>query len=325
MVRGIERGNGVSGYVTRRLISAFITILGTSFLVFSAVRFLPGNAVDVIASTSTVGGPNAKAQIRHELGLDQSLPVGYVHWLGDIGTGHLGKSLINGQSIAAYVKEGIPVSLELGLMSLLFGILFGVPIGVISAVAQDRWIDVVLRTIAILLLAVPGFLIATIVIVVASRAWNWNPPITYIKFVDDPIHNLGQFVLPAIILGFSSAAALMRFTRTAMLEVYRQDYVRTARAKGLTERVVVIRHALRNAMVPIVSVIGIFLAFIIGGTVIFEQIFQLPGVGRFLLSEVNTRDYPGVQAISLIFAVTVVIVNLATDISYTFIDPRVRY
>lgn len=315
----------MTAYVIGRLISAFITILGTSFLVYTAVRFLPGDAVDIIASTSTVGGPDGKAKVRHELGLDESLPVGYVKWLGDIGTGHLGKSLINGQSIADYIKEGLPVSFELGLMSLFFGIIFGVPIGVISAVAQDSWIDVILRTIAIILLAVPGFLIATIVIVVSSRLWNWNPPITYIKFSEDPIHNLGQFALPAVILGFSSAAALMRFTRTAMLEVYRQDYVRTARAKGLTERVVIMRHAFRNAMVPIVSIIGIFLAFIVGGTVIFEQIFQLPGVGRFLLSEVNTRDYPGVQAISLIFAATVVLVNLATDLSYTFIDPRVRY
>ncbi len=210
-------------------------------------------------------------------------------------------------------------------MSLFFGIVFGVPIGVISAVKQDTWIDVVLRSVAIFLLAVPGFVIATVVIVVASRAWNWSPPLSYIKFKDDPIHNLGQFALPAVILGFSSAAALMRFTRTAMLEVYRQDYVRTARAKGLTERVVVMRHAFRNSLIPIISVVGIFLAFIVGGTVIFEQMFQLPGLGRFLLSEINTRDYPGVQDISMIFAATVVLVNLATDIVYTFVDPRVRY
>jgi peptide/nickel transport system permease protein len=315
----------VSHYVVGRLISAFITILGTSFLVFSAVRFLPGSAVDIIASTSTVGGPEARQHVEHELGLDESLPVGYVHWLGNITHGDFGKSLINGQPISDYIKEGIPVTLELGLMSLFFGVVLGVPIGVISAVKQDSWLDFGLRGIAIVLLAIPGFLIATIVIVVASRAWNWNPPITYIRFTQDPVHNLGQFVLPAIILGFSSAAALMRFTRTAMLEVYRQDYVRTARAKGLADRTVVMRHAFRNALVPIISVIGIFLALIVGGTVIFEQIFQLPGVGRFLLSEVNTRDYPGVQAISLIFAVTVVMVNLATDLAYTFVDPRVRY
>jgi peptide/nickel transport system permease protein len=315
----------VSHYVVGRLISAFITILGTSFLVFSAVRFLPGSAVDIIASTSTVGGPEARQHVEHELGLDESLPVGYVHWLGNITHGDFGKSLINGQPISDYIKEGIPVTLELGLMSLFFGVVLGVPIGVISAVKQDSWLDFGLRGIAIVLLAIPGFLIATIVIVVASRAWNWNPPITYIRFTQDPVHNLGQFVLPAIILGFSSAAALMRFTRTAMLEVYRQDYVRTVRAKGLADRTVVMRHAFRNALVPIISVIGIFLALIVGGTVIFEQIFQLPGVGRFLLSEVNTRDYPGVQAISLIFAVTVVMVNLATDLAYTFVDPRVRY
>jgi len=312
-------------YILGRLISAVITILGSTFLVFIAVRFLPGDTVDIIASTSTVGGPDARKQIEHELGLDEPIPIAYARWLGDLARGDLGHSLINGQPIGDYIKEGLPVSIQLGVMSLFFGIIFGVPIGVISAVAQDTWLDVVLRTIAVILLAVPGFLIATIVIVTASRLWNWNPPITYIKFTEDPIHNLGQFVLPAIILGFSSAAALMRFTRTAMLEVYRQDYVRTARAKGLAERSVVLRHALRNALVPILSVVGIFLAFIVGGTVIFEQIFQLPGIGRFLLSEINTRDYPGVQAISLLFAVTVVLVNLITDISYTIVDPRVRY
>jgi peptide/nickel transport system permease protein len=312
-------------YLVGRLISAVITVFGTTFLVFVAVRFLPGNAVDVIASTSTVGGPDARAKIRHELGLDKSIPEGYAVWLKDLASGNLGESLINGQPISRYIKEGLPVSIELGLMSLLFGMTFGIPIGIISAVAQDTWLDVLLRSLAIALLAIPGFLIATIVIVLASRFWNWSPPISYIKFTDDPIHNLGQFALPAVILGFSSAAALMRFTRTAMLEVYRQDYVRTARAKGLAERVVVMRHAFRTSLIPIISVVGIFLAFIIGGTVIFEQMFQLPGIGRFLLSEVNTRDYPGVQAISLIFALVVVTVNLATDIVYTFVDPRVRY
>ena len=315
----------MTNYIVGRLISAVITVIGTTFLVFGAVRFLPGNAVDIIASTSTVGGPDAHAQVEHELGLDKPFLVGYGDWLKQVSTGDFGKSLINGQSINRFLKEGLPVSTELGLMSLVFGIAFGVPIGVISAVKQDSWVDFVLRSLSIVLLAVPGFLIAVIIIVVASRAWNWNPPITYIKFSDDPLHNLEQFLLPAIILGFSSAAALMRFTRTSMLDVYRQDYVRTARAKGLSERSVVWTHAFRNALIPIISVIGVFLAYIIGGTVIFEQIFQLPGIGRFLLSEVNTRDYPGIQAIALIFALIVVFVNLVTDLAYTLIDPRVRY
>jgi len=315
----------VTNYVIGRLISALITVIGTTFLVYGAVRFLPGNAVEIIASTSTVGGPNAYKQVEHELGLDKPFLIGYGDWVKQVATGNLGKSLINGQSIARYIKEGLPVSVELGLMSLFFGVVFGVPVGVLSAVRQDSWVDFALRSLSITLLAVPGFLIATVVIVVASKVWNWNPPITYIKFSNDPVHNLGQFVLPAIILGFSSAAALMRFTRTSMLDVYRQDYVRTARAKGLSQRSVVWTHAFRNSLIPIVSVIGVFMAYIIGGTVIFEQIFQLPGVGRFLLSEVNTRDYPGIQAIALIFALVVVVVNLVTDLLYTVIDPRVRY
>ncbi len=315
----------MSPYLVRRLIYAVITVIGATLLVSVALRILPGNAVDVILSTGTLSGPNARAQLEHEMGLDRPFLVSYAHWLGDIARGDLGNSLINGQSISRYIKEGLPVTLELGLMSLVFGVLFGVPVGVISAVRQDTWLDYLLRGLSIFLLSVPGFLIAVVVIVVASRLWNWNPPLTYIKFTDDPIHNLGQFTLPAVILGFSSAAALMRFTRTAMLDVVRQDYVRTARAKGLPGRAVITRHALRNSLIPIISVVGVFLAYIVGGTVIFEQIFQLPGLGRFLLSEANTRDYPGVQAIALIFAVVVVFVNLATDVVYSWADPRVRF
>ncbi|MBN9492314.1 ABC transporter permease [bacterium] len=312
-------------YVIQRLIVAFITILGVTFLVFVAMRALPGSAIDVITSTSTVGGENARHEIEHRLGLDEPIPIGYAKWLGDIARGDLGTSIISGQSISRYIREGLPVTLELGLMSLFFGIVFGIPIGIISAVKQDTPIDYALRSLAITLLSVPGFLIAVVVLVLASKFWNWAPPITYIKFTDDPIHNLGQFALPAIILGFSSSAALMRFTRTAVLDVYREDYVRTARAKGMAERVVVMRHVVRNSMIPIVTIIGLSLAYIIGGTVIFEQLFQLPGLGRFILSEINTRDYPGVQDISILFATVVVLVNLATDLVYTLIDPRVTY
>jgi peptide/nickel transport system permease protein len=314
----------MSGYIVRRLVLAAITVVGVTFLVFAAVRWLPGNRVDVLLATGTNSGPGARAKLEHELGFDRPFLVQYGTWLGSVATGHLGKSLVNGQSLAFYIKEGLPVSIELGLLSLLFGIVFGVSIGIISAVKQDTWVDYVLRSFAIFLLAMPGFLIAVIVIVLASRFWNWNPPITYIPLKRDPIHNLGQFLLPAVILGFSSAAALMRFTRTAMLDILRQDYIRTARSKGLGDRVVVLNHALRNSLIPIVSIVGLFLAYIVGGTVIFESIFQLPGVGRFLFEEVNTRDYPGIQAIALIFAVVVVLTNLATDIVYTWVDPRVR-
>src|SRR5947209_6238686 len=216
----------MSSYIIRRLLLAAITILGVTFLVFAAVRLLPGNRLDVLLATGTNSGPGARVKLEHELGFDRPFLVQYGHWLGSVATGHLGKSLVNGQSLAFYIKEGLPVSFELGMLSLLFGIVFGVSIGVISAVRQDTWIDYVLRSFAIFLLAMPGFLIAVIVIVLASRFWNWNPPITYIPITRDPLHNLGQFLLPGVILGFSSAAALMRFTRTAMLDVLRQDYIR---------------------------------------------------------------------------------------------------
>jgi peptide/nickel transport system permease protein len=207
----------------------------------------------------------------------------------------------------------------------LFGFLIGVPIGMISAIRQDSWLDYALRSLSVGMLAIPGYWIATLVIVYGALWFGWTPPIVYIHFSHDPWGNIRQFLLPAFLLGITGSASLMRLTRTTMLEVLRQDYVRTAWSKGLSERVVIVRHALRNALIPIVTLIGLSLATIAGGTVIFEQIFNLPGMGRYLYLSVNQRDYPAVQGVVLVFAVIVVLANLATDVAYGILDPRIRH
>jgi peptide/nickel transport system permease protein len=223
------------------------------------------------------------------------------------------------------MKTRLPVSFELGIMATVFAILVGVPIGIISAIRQDSLLDYALRSLSVGMLAIPGYWIATLVIVYGALWFGWTPPITYIRFSDDPWGNIRQFLVPALLLGITGSASLMRLTRTTMLEVLRQDYIRTAWSKGLREQVVIVRHALRNAMIPVITLMGLSLATIAGGTVIFEQIFNLPGMGRYLFLSVNQRDYPAVQGVVLVFAAVVVLANLLTDIAYGLLDPRIRY
>jgi peptide/nickel transport system permease protein len=314
----------VTNYLLRRFFIAILTALGVSFLVVVAIRLIPGSAVEIILSTGTIAGDDARAQLEHELGLDQSVVEQWADWLWALANGDLGESVINGLSVSGQLEEALPVTLELGVLTLLIAAVFGIPIGMISAVKQDTWLDYVLRSAAVLFLSVPGFLVGVLAIVFGSRWFGWTPPLFYTPFLDDPIANMEQFLVPAGIAGMATAAAMMRFTRTAVLDTIREDYVRTARAKGLAEHVVLYRHVLRNSLVPIISVLGFFLAIIIGGTVIFEQLFQLPGVGRYLFNSINKRDYPAIQTVVLLFGVVVVFANLLTDIAYTVVDPRIR-
>jgi peptide/nickel transport system permease protein len=217
------------------------------------------------------------------------------------------------------------VSAELGLLALILGQLIALPIGVYSAIRQDSTGDYFGRSLAILCIAVPSFWIGTMVMVFPALWWNWAPPMRYIPFSDDPMGNIGQFIIPAIILGMVLSGTTMRMTRTMMLEVLRQDYIRTAWAKGLSERTVVMRHALKNAMIPVVTIVGMQLPLLIGGSVVLEQIFNLPGVGRYMLSVINKRDYPVISGINLIMASFVLVINLAVDVAYAFLDPRIHY
>ena len=315
----------MGAYLMRRLGLAAITILGVSFLTFSSVRLIPGDVVDVLSSGSGVTHVAGKEELRRQLGLHRPLPVQYVAWMSKLVRGDFGRSLISNDSVAGNITTRLPVSFELGIMATVFAVLIGVPIGIVAAIRQDTPLDYALRSLSVGMLAIPGYWIATLMIVYGAIWFGWTPPIIYIHFTHDPGGNIRQFLLPAALLGITSSAGLMRLTRTTMLEVLRQDYIRTAWSKGLRERVVVVRHGLRNALIPVVTLMGLSLATIAGGTVIFEQIFNLPGMGRYLFLSVNQRDYPAVQGVVLVFASIVVLANLVTDIAYGLLDPRIRY
>jgi peptide/nickel transport system permease protein len=263
--------------------------------------------------------------MRAKLGLDRPIHVQYLDWVGRALRGDLGQSLYSSRPITIELAYRLPVSLELGGVALVFAVLLGVPIGVISAVRQDSVQDYVARSSAILGLSVPGFWLGTLVVVVPAIYLGWSPSIQYKPFDTHPWGHISQFLLPGFLLGVASAASIMRLMRTQLLEVLRHDYVRTAWAKGLAERKVVLKHSLKNALIPVVTILGIQVAQILSGTVIFESIFGLPGMGRYLFDSITERDYPAIQGINLVVVTTVVTVNLIVDLVYAWLDPRIRY
>jgi peptide/nickel transport system permease protein len=312
-------------YIIRRLLLMIPTLLGVTFIVFILVRSIPGD-ISVILAGPFGSDPANRAAIQKEFGLDDNLVSQYIHWLGEIVRLDFGKSILSGRSITDELSNRLPVTLELGLLAILMSLLISIPIGVLSAIRQDSWADYVGRSFAIGLLAAPSFWLAAIAITLAGRYFLWGvPPRTYPFFQDDPIANLKALAMPAFILGAGLAGGVMRFTRSSMLEVLRQDYIRTAWSKGLHERAIIIRHALRNALIPVVTLIGLQLPLIVGGAVIIEQVYSIPGMGRYYISSVNQYDYPAIQAINLIVATAVIVTNLGVDILYSVIDPRIRY
>jgi peptide/nickel transport system permease protein len=298
-------------------------------VVFLLVRFIPGNVVDLIIAEIQPSAGTAvidRAAIEHELGLDVPVYVQYCRWVSNnVTKGSLGYSLNGHRDIAAEIMHRLPVTMELGVMGLIIGIIISIPIGVYAAIRQDTIPDYILRSLAILLISVPSFWIGTMIMIYPSIWWGWSPPMELIQFSKNPLGNIGMFLLPAIVLGTGLTGTAMRMTRAMMLETLRQDYTRTAWAKGLTERVIVVRHAMKNALIPVVTIIGMQLPLIIGGSVIIEQIFVLPGIGRLLLEALNQRDYPIVSGINLVFATFVIIVNLLVDLTYGWLDPRIHY
>ena len=302
------------------------TLLGVSVFVFMAVRFLPGDAIDQMFSDYIRSpDPEARAALEERFQLNRSIPLQYVEWVGGIVRGDLGDSFLTRRPVTSDLKNRLVVSLELGTMGMLFSVVIALPIGIVSAVRQDGWLDYVGRSFAITLLAVPSFWLALMALVYGLEWFGWVPPLQYRHIWDEPLTNLEILWMPAVILGGGLAGALMRFTRSAMLDVLRQDYVRTARAKGLSERNVLIRHALRNALLPVVTLLGLQVSVLVGGTVILERIFSIPGMGNYLLDSLSNRDYPPVQAIVLLSAAVVVTSNLVVDVLYAVIDPRIRY
>ena len=314
-------------YAIRRLLALVPTLLFASLIVFLTVRLIPGDVIDMMLAQNDISADKkSRHQLEAALGLDTPLPLQYLRWLGGIVLrGDLGHSLWQNTPVTSLLAERMPVTFELGLLALIVAVTVALPIGILAAIRQDTIGDYIGRSFSILMLAVPSFWLGTLVIVFPSIWWGWSPEIHYISFWKNPIGNIGQMILPAVILGCALSAVTMRMTRTMMLEVLRQDYIRTAWAKGLNERLVVVRHALRNALIPVVTLIGLQAPVLIGGAVIMEQIFVIPGTGLLLLDAVGQRDYPIITGVFLVVGVAVQLINLAVDLSYGFLDPKVRF
>jgi len=319
----------VGAYVARRLLWIPITVFLISIVVFLLVRFLPGNVIDLLISQLQPSAGQmhvTRAAIAHSLGLDVPVYVQYGRWVGNIiAHGSLGNSLMGNQPILPSIEAALPVTAELGILAIIFSIIISIPIGVYSAIRQDTIQDYIWRGISVLFISVPAFWIGTMIMIYPAIWWGWSPPMQLIPFFKDPAGNLGMFILPALVLGVTMTGGTMRMTRTMMLEVLRQDYIRTAWSKGLKERVVVTRHAMRNALIPVITIIGMQIPMIVGGSVIIEQIFSLPGLGRLMLAAINERDYPTVSGINVFVAVFVIIINILVDIAYGWLDPRIHY
>ena len=315
-------------YLVRRLLLLIPTMFILTAIVFLAVRFIPGDIVDIIADSMWWEGDEGVEQeaLRRMLGLDVPVHVQYGRWMGDILLrGSLGESLFGGWSIGERIAGRLPVSIQLGGMAIVIGLVIALPVGIYSAIRQDTAADYVGRTAAVIGMATPNFWLGMMVMLYPAVWWGWSPPVELITFKQDPLGNLGMFFIPALILGTAMSAATMRMTRTMMLEVLRQDYIRTAWAKGLTEKVIIIRHAVKNAFIPVLTLIGMQLPLLIGGSVILEEIFVLPGIGRLFVEALDFRDYPVVSAINLILATAVLLSALLIDMLYPYFDPRIRY
>ncbi len=314
-------------YFIRRLLLVIPTLFILSILVFLTVRFIPGDAIDLMAdNVAGGGGAIDREALERMLGLDVPVYVQYGRWIGDIVLhGTLGESLWGASPVEMEILRRLPVTIQLGVMAIVIALLIALPVGIYSAIRQDTAADYAGRTIAIIGLATPNFWLGIMVMLYPSIWWNWSPAMQVIPFSEDPLGSLGVFIIPSLILGTAMSAATMRMTRTMMLEVLRQDYIRTAWSKGLDERVVVVRHALKNAFIPVVTLIGLQLPILVGGAVIMENIFNLPGLGRLFMNALQKRDYPMVSGINLFFSAVVMLNILLIDMIYPYLDPRVRY
>lgn len=311
-------------YLIKRLLLAIPTIWIAATMVFLMLRLVPGSAVDLILAMHNLENVS-RPMVEEALGLNVPIHIQYVRWMGGLLRGDLGDSFLAGKNVTEEIAERLPVTFELSVLAVLIGTVIAIPIGIYSAIRQDTWGDYLGRSFAIINIAVPAFWIGTMIMVYPPMWWGWSPPVTLIKLTDDPLGNLGMFIIPAFILGMNHSGGIMRMTRTMMLEVLRQDYVRTAWAKGLKERVVVTRHALKNALIPVVTIMGTHIPQVIGGAVIIENIFSLPGIGNLLVDATYDRDYPIISGTMLLIGGIVLVTNIIVDMSYGWLDPRIRY
>ena len=309
-------------FIARRLLLAALTLFVVSVLTFFMLRLIPGDVVDLMISD--FGYAADRQAILAQLGLDRPVYVQFAEWFGGLFTGNLGDSLWTDRPVTAELARRYPVTLELALIALVVSTAVSIPIGIITAVRQDTWPDYLLRSVSIGLVAVPILWIGTLVVTLPALFFGWAPPLNYVSFADDPIGNLSVMALPSLIVGVPLMGGTIRMTRAMMLEVIRQDYIRTAWAKGLPPQAIWRRHAVRNALIPVLSLIGLQVPFLLGGTVIIEQIFNLPGMGVYMLQSLQQRDYVPAQTIVLVFAAGTVLVNLIVDLLYGVLDPRIR-
>lgn len=314
-------------YFLQRLIAFLPTLLGISILVFVAVRLVPGD--QITAQLGTEAGmlsAEQRAALERYYGLDKPHIEQYFIWMGDALQGNLGFSVRQGKEVTTLLIERFPLTLELAIFSVLIGVAVGVPIGILAAIKRNSWIDLFGRVFAMLGLSMPNFLLGTLIIYVLSVYFGILPNSgNYVGLFEDPRRNLEQLIFPAITMGFSFSASVMRMTRSAMLEILNEDYIRTARSKGLREGVVVRKHALRNALIPVVTLIGVEFGYLLGGAFIVEQIFALPGIGRLTVNAIMQREYALVQGATLFIAINFVLISLFVDLLYAFLDPRVSY
>ena len=314
-------------YIVRRLILVVPTLLILSTIVFLTVRFIPGDAIDAMVSSSDYLALDLDREtLMKQLGLDVPMHIQYAKWMrGMLLNGTFGDSLMGSWRVEEKIVGRLPVTIQLGVMAIVIGMIISLPVGVYSAVRQDTVSDYIGRTLAIIGLAAPNFWLGTLVMIFPAVWWGWSPPLEMIPFTKDPIGSLYGTLIPSLILGTGMAAGTMRLTRTMMLEVLRQDYIRTAWSKGLKERVVITRHATKNALIPVITGIGLQLPLLVGGSVIIENIFNLPGLGQLALQALLDRDYPVVSGVNMFFGAAVIFINLIIDLIYPYLDPRVRY
>jgi peptide/nickel transport system permease protein len=314
----------LSKYILQRIALLIPTLLGMSILIFLMLRLLPGDIVDIIAGTDSGASTAAKDKLRESMGLSDPIPVQYVKWLGNLLQGDPGNSLRSGQPVGKILENALPITIELAILGLIFSTIIAIPLGVISAVKRDTMFDFGARVGGLVGLSLPNFWVATLMLLFTSKVFGWTPSIRFIPFTRDPIGNLQQMILPSIALAIPLMAITMRMTRTTMLEVLGQDYVRTANAKGLAPRPILYRHALKNALIPVITVIGFQLGGLMGSAAVVEVVFGLNGVGNTLLQGIFNRDYPLVQAATLYLAVVFVLINLVVDLLYAWLDPRIK-
>lgn len=315
----------MGSYLTRRILLAVPTVLGVLIAVFLLIRLVPGDVVTQLVGLEATISPKRVEELRRLFGLDRSLPVQFGEYVSGVLHGEMGKSLRTGLPVGKELLRRFPVTIQLASMGLLAALLIGVPVGIMAAVKRGRAADYMATGFVLLGLSVPSFWLAILLILFFALRLGWFPPGAYVSPAEDLTGNLARMILPAISVGLVLAAAITRIVRSSLLEVLSRHYIRTARAKGLRESIVVVKHALRNALIPVVTVIGLQFGTLLGGTVIIEQIFSLPGIGRYALEGINLRDYPVIQGAVLAIALSFVIVNLLVDLAYGFLDPRIRY